>query len=139
MNIIQNQLKKCSLIFITLLCTTTFTYAQDLQGCAAKKRNIERQLKHAMLRGNKNEIKGLERALKYNTENCNEKDLQAENEQKKQKKLDKIIENQRKIDKLKIELEQEIRFGNHNEVLKKQKKLDKAQKELKEAKDQLTH
>ena len=137
MNIIQNQLKKCSLIFITLLCTTTFTYAQDLQSCAAKKRNIENQLKHAMLRGNKNEIKGLERALKYNTENCNEKSLQAEIEQKKQKKLDEVIESQRKVDKLKIELKQEIRFGNHNKISKKQKKLDKAQRKLKEAKAQL--
>lgn len=77
MNIIQNQIKKCSLIFITLLCTTTFTYTQDLQSCAAKKHNIENQLKHAMILGNKNEIKGLERALKYNTENCNENILQA--------------------------------------------------------------
>lgn len=46
-------------------------------------------------------------------------------EQRIQKILDQIIENQRKVDKLKIELKQELKFGNQNKIIKKQYKLDK--------------
>lgn len=41
------------------------------------------------------------------------------------------------MEQLKIELKQELKFGNQNKILKKQHKLDKAEKELKEAKDRL--
>lgn len=96
MNNLPLQLKKYFLFLITFLGITTFTYAHNLSDCTAKKRNIKIQLKHAMLRGNKNEINGLEQALTNNTKNCNEKNLQTEREQKKQKKLEKIKENQKK-------------------------------------------
>lgn len=130
MNIFQIQTIKISVFFITSLCVTTFTYAQDLQGCAAKKRNIEIQTQYAMIRMDKKEMDDLERALRGNVENCNDASLRLNREQK-------VLEKQQKLERVKRELQHEKIHGNPNKILKKQNKLDKAEKELKIAKDKL--
>ncbi|EKU56727.1 PF06476 family protein [Acinetobacter sp. WC-323] len=119
-----------SIIALTLFCSPTYANTDPLKGCTAKKRNIEIQLKHAMLRGNKHEIQGLENALHQNINNCDDADLKAQRTQK-------VLEKQRKVEKLKVELQQQLAQGDQSKILKKQNKLSKAQDELKQARNEL--
>lgn len=121
---------KLLIITVSLLSISTVN-AEVLKGCAAKKQDIEIQLKYAQSRGNTYEIKGLEKALKENIAQCNDSSLKYEREQK-------VLEKQRKVSKLELELQKEKEKGDARKIMKKQTKLQNAQQELKEAKSQLS-
>ncbi|MEG1695931.1 MAG: DUF1090 domain-containing protein [Acinetobacter sp.] len=121
---------KLLIITASLLSISTVN-AEVLKGCAAKKQDIETQLKYAQSRGNTHEIKGLEKALKENIAKCNDSSLKYEREQK-------VLEKQRKVSKLELELQKEKEKGDARKIMKKQTKLQNAQQELKEAKSQLS-
>ena len=118
------------IITASLLSISTVN-AEVLKGCAAKKQDIETQLKYAQSHGNTHEIKGLEKALKENIAKCNDSSLKYEREQK-------VLEKQRKVSKLELELQKEKEKGDTRKIMKKQTKLQNAQQELKEAKSQLS-
>lgn len=119
-----------SVIVLTLFCSPTYANTDPLKGCATKKRNIEIKLKHAMLRGNKHEIQGLENAFHQNINSCDDAALKAQRTQK-------VSEKQRKVEKLKAELQQQLDQGDQSKILKKQNKLSKVQDELKQARNEL--
>ena len=121
---------KLLIITASLLSISTVN-AEVLKGCAAKKQDIETQLKYAQSRGNTHEIKGLGKALKENIAQCNDSSLKYEREQK-------VLEKQRKVSKLELELQKEKEKGDARKIMKKQTKLQNAQQELKEAKSQLS-
>lgn len=121
---------KLLIITASLLSISTVN-AEVLKGCAAKKQDIETQLKYAQSRGNTHGIKGLEKALKENIAKCNDSSLKYEREQK-------VLEKQRKVSKLELELQKEKQKGDTRKIMKKQTKLQNAQQELKEAKSQLS-
>ncbi|OTG88405.1 hypothetical protein B9T31_01340 [Acinetobacter sp. ANC 4558] len=117
-------------MFATCLIPFTAIKAEQLQGCAAKKHNIERQLQYAKQAGNTYQIQGLERALEKTTTYCNDKNLN--NQQ-----LKKIAEKERKVEKRQQELNQAQAKNDLKKITKSQKKLAEAQAELKEAKRNL--
>jgi len=80
MNIFQIKIRKISVFFITYLCVITFTYAQDL-GCTTKNLNIKTLTQYAIFCMGKKEMDDLERALRGNTENCNNTRLRLNREQ----------------------------------------------------------
>ena len=121
---------KLLIITASLLSISTVN-AEVLKGCAAKKQDIETQLKYAQSRGNTYDNKGLEKALKENIAQCNDSSLKYEREQK-------VLEKQRKVSKLELELQKEKEKGDTRKIMKKQTKLQNAQQELKEAKSQLS-
>lgn len=122
------KLVKSLVFFSTFLLSITTVNAEVLKGCAAKKNDIEVQLKYAQARGNVHEIKGLEKALKENISKCNDQSL------KNERKL-KVLEKEKKVSKIEMELQKEK--GNIDKIAKKQKKLQNAKEELNEAKKQL--
>lgn len=131
------KLMKLLLIMTPLLFSITSVKAEALIDCTEKQQKIEAQLEQAQIRAIPYEIQGLANALKETMANCTDKNLKVKKGQKTQEKVDQLIEKQKKVDRLKIEIKQEMRFGNHNQILKKQEKLKKALIELNEVKKQL--
>lgn len=126
------KLNKLILIVTTCLIPLTTVNAESLKGCAAKKQNIENQLKYAKEAGNSSQIRGLEKALKENIEHCSDTNLNNKRNQKVQAK-------EQKIEKIKQELQEAKSEGNVNKIAKKQKKLEKAQNALHDAKREATY
>ena len=90
---------KLLIITASLLSISTVN-AEVLKRCAAKKQDIETQLKYAQSHGNTHEIKGLEKALKENISKCNDQSL------KNERKL-KVLEKEKKVSKIEMELQKE--------------------------------
>lgn len=124
------KLNKLILVLTTCLIPLTAVQAETIKGCAAKKQNIETQLKYAKDAGNIAQVRGLEKALKENTEHCNDNSLN-------NKRNKKIQEKEQKVEKAKRELQEAKSKGDTNKITKKQDKLNKAQAELNQAKKNL--
>ena len=121
---------KLNTTFIILsACLIPFTTvnAENLKGCAAKKQNIETQIKYAKDAGNTNRVQGLEKALEETKRHCSETTLKNQRQQK-------INEKEAKVQKRQQELNEAKAKNDAKKVAKKQKKLAEAQAELKEAK-----
>ncbi|WP_202743777.1 DUF1090 domain-containing protein [Acinetobacter calcoaceticus] len=120
----------------SLILTTAFlysigsTHAETLTGCAAKKHDIETQLKYAQTRDATHEIKGLSKALRHNMAECDDADLELKKEQK-------VLEKQKKVEKIELELQKANDAVNLVKINKKQIKLEHAQQELNEEKANL--
>lgn len=121
---------KSLVFFSTFLLSITTVNAEVLKGCAAKKNDIEIQLKQAQERGKTHEIRGLEKALKENISKCNDQNLMKERKWK-------VLEKEKKVSKIEMELQKEKEKGNIDKIAKKQKKLENAKAELIEAKKKL--
>ena len=119
-------------IFVgSILCATTFTYAETANnGCALKVQNIQKEIDYAKSYGNTHKVAGLETALantkKYCTDTSLRKDLSSD-----------IAKKQRKVDERIKDLKEAQLKGDADKIAKKQKKLTKAEEELKKAQDDL--
>lgn len=124
------KLVKSLFVVTTFLFSITAVNAEVLKGCAAKKQQIENQLQYAHSRGNVHEISGLQKALDENMSKCDDLNL-------KQKREQKVLEKQRKVEKIELEIQQANETQNINKIRKKQAKLKDAQQDLNEAKTEL--
>ena len=69
------KLNKLILVLTTCLIPLTAVQAETIKGCAAKKQNIETQLKYAKDAGNIAQVRGLEKALKEQYNKVRQKTL----------------------------------------------------------------
>ncbi|MBH9975388.1 MULTISPECIES: DUF1090 domain-containing protein [Bartonella] len=124
---------KTRLCLIIPVALFSFSYAYGepaLKGCAAKKHSIETQLQHARQYNNKHQIKGLEKALEDNIENCDDKKLAAERKQKITERMNKVSEREAELNEAKAR-------GDAKKISRKAEKLEKAKQELKAAQEEL--
>lgn len=119
-----------TLLLSTCLLAVSATHADKLTSCAAKKNEIETQLKDAQKHGHHYRVQGLQKALKENITHCDDTEL-------KQKHLKKIQEKELKVQERQQELKIAKAKNNHIKIAKQQKKLTEAQVELNEAKQAL--
>jgi uncharacterized protein HemX len=124
------KLNKIFLILSAVFIPLTAVNAGTPTGCAAKKQNIEAQLKYAKDAGNTNQVRGLEKALAETNAHCTDANLTKQRQQK-------INEKERKVQKRQQELNEAKSKNDAQKIAKKQKKLAEAQTELNEAKRDL--
>lgn len=96
--------------------------------CEAKRAAIGRDIEQAREKGQKQRLRGLERALKENKRNCTDAKLQAEHRQRVQQQEKKVAERER-------DLKQAERQGDIDKVARRKEKLTEAQTELQRVKD----
>lgn len=115
---------------ITLLCSAAVASAQPKLDapCQAKYDSISRDIDAATAAGNKQQLRGLERARKEVVSNCSEAKLQAERQGKVKGQEKKVAERQRDLAKAQQE-------GKADKIASRQKKLDEEQAELQRLKD----
>ena len=116
-----------------VLCVGLLTFcalpafaAEASPACAAKRADIERQISEARARGNTQQVKGLQRALKANIAHCTDASLAAERELQ-------IAKAQRELAKRESDLREAQRKGDAKKIATRQAKLEEAQRELAEA------
>lgn len=124
------KLNKTLIILSTIIIPFTAVNAEKPTGCAAKKQNIETQIKYAKDAGNTNRVRGLEKALAETNAHCTDTNLTKQRQQK-------INEKERKVQKRQQELNEAKSKNDAQKIAKKQKKLAEAQTELNEAKRNL--
>lgn len=124
------KLNKILIILSTIIIPFTAVNAEKPTGCAAKKQNIETQIKYAKDAGNTNRVRGLEKALAETNAHCTDTNLTQQRQQK-------INEKERKVQKRQQELNEAKSKNDAQKIAKKQKKLAEAQTELNEAKRNL--
>lgn len=107
-------------------CALPAFAAEPSPACAAKRVHIERQLSEARARGNTQEIKGLQRALKANIAHCTDASLAKEREAQ-------IAKAQREVAKRERDLREAERKGDAQKIATRKAKLEEAQHELAEA------
>ncbi|MFX2609592.1 DUF1090 domain-containing protein [Enterobacter mori] len=101
-----------------------------LTGCAAKRDNIEQQIRYAEPHGNAYRVEGLKKAYVEVVANCSDESLKKEREADVLKKQQKLIEREQ-------ELEEANASGRTDKIAKKKAKLEEARAELKEAEAEL--
>lgn len=106
--------------------------SQPLNGCEAKRQNIEHQIEYARTYGDTFRIAGLNKALKELNANCSEQGLRAERESNIRKKEIKVEERRRELAEAQAE-------GRNEKIHKKQLKLEEAQDDLNEARNIITY
>ncbi|HCM1954408.1 TPA: DUF1090 domain-containing protein [Salmonella enterica subsp. salamae serovar 9,46:z4,z24:z39:z42] len=104
--------------------------ATDLAGCAAKRADIENQLRYAKAHNNIHKIAGLQAALNNNEDTCTDAGLLSERKRK-------IAEKQRKVMEREQELAAAGETGDLKKIKQKEKKLQKAQEELTKAQSEI--
>ncbi|MBF8741112.1 DUF1090 domain-containing protein [Pseudomonas guariconensis] len=97
-----------------------------LTGCAAKRSAIENQLVYAKKHNNWGEIRGLEKALKENTDHCTDAGL-------RQERLAKIEKAKAEIAERQADLAQARAKGDAGKIAKRERKLAESEAELKQA------
>lgn len=107
-------------------CTLPAFAADASPACAAKRAAIEQQLAEARARGNTQQIKGLQRALKANIAHCTDASLAKEREAQ-------IAKAQREVAKRERDLREAERKGDAQKIATRKAKLEEAQHELAEA------
>jgi hypothetical protein len=93
------------------------------QTCVAKRDAIVRDIDEAKAKGQKQRIRGLERALDANQRNCSEAGLQAEHRKRIQAQERKVAERQR-------DLQQARRQGRPEKIAQREAKLREEVAEL---------
>ena len=127
---IKNKTIQVLLISSALFCFSNIANAVELTGCAAKKEDINHQIKMAQMHNNEHRVLGLMEALKETEANCTEDALL-------QKRLKNITDKQQKVDQRLAELKETQNSGRLDKIQKKQRKLDAAKDELAIAKAEL--
>lgn len=113
------------------LVGTSAMAAGTQNGCDIKKQNIEKQIEYAKAHGNTHQIRGLERALDSVNTYCTPESLYADSQKDVAEKTEKVKERE-------AELLEEKQKGNDNSKIKKrERKLEDAQEELKNAQAEL--
>ena len=113
-----------------LICTMASALAQPPLDapCQAKFDAINRDIDTAKAAGNKQQLRGLQRAQKEVTSNCTEAKLQTARQGKVKGQEKKVTERQRDLAKAQQE-------GKPDKIASRQKKLDDEQAELQRLKD----
>lgn len=127
-------MKKTLLTLSLCLLPLTFTAAHaasNLNGCAAKKQEIETQLAFARQHNNTHQIAGLETALREVDQNCTEGSLLKQRQEKVAEKKFKVQEREQELAKAKAE------GRSASKIQKREDKLADARQELKEAEQAL--
>ncbi len=121
----MNCLKKVAACLFVVIPAFAASAAQqsELTGCAAKQYDIEKQIDYARTHGNQHRIAGLETALAEVKASCTESGLLADRQEK-------IREKERKVAARMAELNQAKATGDHDKIMKKEKKLAEAKEEL---------
>ena len=120
---------KTTLLALSLLLSLTASSAQaasELTGCAAKKADIEQQLKYAKQHNNMSRVAGLEKALREVEFHCNDSSLLKQRQAK-------VAAKKEDVQKREQELAQAQAEGRASKIEKRQHKLAEAQEELQEA------
>lgn len=110
---------------LTLSASCAFA-ADASPACAAKRANIESQISEARARGNTQELKGLQRALKANIAHCTDASLAKEREAE-------IAKAQRELAQRERDLQEAERKGDARKIATRKAKLEEAQRKLAEA------
>jgi len=113
------------LFFALALGATTVdaAAAQPSAACAAKRASIEAQLQEATLRNRRQEVAGLQRALKANKAHCTDEVLAKERETN-------IKNAQRKVAERERDLAEAQAKGDAKKIASRQEKLEAARREL---------
>ncbi|HEB6949752.1 TPA: DUF1090 domain-containing protein [Salmonella enterica subsp. enterica serovar Hvittingfoss] len=120
-------------VFVASLAGLTFSFsatAEGLTGCAAKRAEIENQLRYAKEHNNTRQISGLQAALNENEHHCTDAGLLLERQHK-------VAEKQRKVADREQELAIAGETGDQKKIRQKEKKLKQAKEELAEAQSEL--
>ncbi|HHX3384023.1 TPA: DUF1090 domain-containing protein [Salmonella enterica] len=120
----------CSMIISCFLLPFS-AGASKLAGCAAKRADIENQLRYAREHNNTHQISRLQTALDNNKASCTDAGLLLERQHK-------VAEKQRKVAEREQELAIAGETGDQEKIKQKEKKLTRAKKELAEAQSMLT-
>lgn len=107
------------------------TSASVLTGCAAKRADIENQLRYAREHNNSHQTTRLQMALDKNKASCTDAGLL-------QERQNKVAEKQRKVSEREQELAIAGETGDQKKIRQKEKKLAQAKEELAEAQSMLT-
>lgn len=107
-------------------CALPAFAAEASPACAAKRTTIEQQLAEARARGNAQQVKGLQRALKANIAHCTDASLAKEREAE-------IAKAQRELAQRERDLQEAERKGDARKIATRKAKLEEAQRKLAEA------
>ena len=105
------------------LCAMPAMAAEPSAACEAKRANIEAQITEAKARGRKQELAGLQKALKANKAHCTDASLAAERDKQ-------IKEARRKVESREKSLAEAERKGDPRKVAERKAKLDEARAAL---------
>ncbi|RZL61031.1 MAG: DUF1090 domain-containing protein [Variovorax sp.] len=116
-------------IAAVLLFASLQASAQPAAGaaCEAKREAIGRDIEEAREKGQKQRLRGLERALSENKRHCTDAKLQAAQRQRVEQQEKKVAERER-------DLKQAERQGDIGKVARRKEKLTEAQAELQRVK-----
>jgi hypothetical protein len=110
-----------------LAAWTAPTFAADASpACAAKRAQIEAQISQASAQGNKQQLAGLQKALKANKANCSDASLAAERDKQ-------IKAAQKKVASREKSLREAEQKGDAKKIADRKTKLEAAKAELVEA------
>lgn len=125
---------KTTLLALSLLLSLTVSFVQaasELTGCAAKKADIEQQLKYANQHNNMARVAGLEKALREVESHCTDSSLLKQRQEKVAAKKEDVQKREQELAQAQIE-------GRASKIEKRQQKLAEAREELQEAEHALT-
>lgn len=114
----------------SFLFTTVFVAAASADwynGCKKKEQILETKIENAKRHGNRNQLRGLEEALREVRSNCTDASINS-------KAYSKIRDKQAKVEERQMELNEAIREGaKPDKIRKRQRKLEEAKTELAQA------
>lgn len=116
-------------LLIALLLVTPVhagTPAAGQETCADKEQRIMERLQRAEAAKNQGQVRGLNKALQEMRDNCTEKGLAAERQQR-------IAESEAEVQERRDDLAEAIRDGDKDKIEKREGKLTEALQELNEA------
>ncbi|MFC3394310.1 DUF1090 domain-containing protein [Brenneria rubrifaciens] len=115
---------KIRALSLTLFFGMSLAHAETIPGrCLQKEQAIQRQIDNARQHGNAQRIAGLEQALAGVKAHCTDEGLAAE-------RREKIAEQQQEVAERQHELNQSRQKGDAEKILKREKKLAEAEREL---------
>lgn len=115
---------------VTLSIPFSALAEEALTGCAAKRQNIEQQMRYAETHENSYRLEGLKKAHAEVVATCTDASL------KKDREAD-VLKKQQKVSEREQELQEANASGRADKIAKKSAKLDEARAELLEAEAQL--
>lgn len=119
-------MKTLMLCASVLLAYAAPVSAAESRACAIKRSDIENQISEAQARGQSQELRGLQRALKANLAKCTDASLARERD-------DRIAKAQREVVERERDLLEAERKGDTGKLASRRAKLEEARSELAEA------
>lgn len=113
-------------LFVSLSLFSAACAAAPVETCESKAQAIEQQMAHAREQGNRNRLDGLQKALTQIKANCTAQSLADE-------KADKVKEKQQEVAERQQDLKEAQASGDKEKIAVRQKKLEEAIAELREA------